>query len=230
MTLSGLLNAIDGVSSQVSRSFPRDRDFSRLIDTGRLCSHCLDVGCCVALENRQLILRNHPEHLDPALRRAGRFDVQIPFFNATPDQAKGLFKHFYPVIDSASDLTDASDEKKQVIPVDQQRELADGFADALFPPPTAITDQFQGEKSKGVSMAALQGYLLRFKDDPHAAVAEAREWVDTLQESKPPRKVIVAPVPAKAKKTAKPVTRKKAGSAVAAPAILTPVSAIAAQE
>ncbi|ORY24988.1 P-loop containing nucleoside triphosphate hydrolase protein, partial [Naematelia encephala] len=67
VTLSGLLNAIDGVSSQ--------------------------EGCILIAST------NHPERLDPALSRAGRFDVHLAFFHASRAQARALFLHFYPLED-----------------------------------------------------------------------------------------------------------------------------------
>jgi len=62
ISLSGLLNAIDGVASH---------------------------------EGRVLIMTtNIPESLDPALIRPGRVDLQVPFTNATKEQARER-KHFY---------------------------------------------------------------------------------------------------------------------------------------
>ncbi|WWD01284.1 hypothetical protein V866_008227 [Kwoniella sp. B9012] len=67
VTMSGLLNAIDGVSSQ--------------------------EGCVLVATT------NHPNRLDPALSRAGRFDVKLEFGYAIPLQARELYLHFYPLED-----------------------------------------------------------------------------------------------------------------------------------
>jgi chaperone BCS1 len=62
LTLSGLLNAIDGP---------------------------------LASEGRLLILTtNHAEVLDPALIRPGRVDMRLSLENATPDQAREMWRRF----------------------------------------------------------------------------------------------------------------------------------------
>jgi chaperone BCS1 len=43
-----------------------------------------------------ILTTNHIDRLDPALIRAGRVDVKIPFPSATARQAENLFLHFYP--------------------------------------------------------------------------------------------------------------------------------------
>jgi chaperone BCS1 len=63
-TLSGLLNAIDGVA---------------------------------APEGRLLVMTsNHPEHLDPALIRPGRIDLQEWFNLLGPDEIRRMFLRFHP--------------------------------------------------------------------------------------------------------------------------------------
>ena len=63
-TLSGLLNAIDGVA---------------------------------APEGRLLVMTsNHPEHLDPALIRPGRIDLQEWFDLLGPDEIRRMFLRFHP--------------------------------------------------------------------------------------------------------------------------------------
>jgi chaperone BCS1 len=60
----------------------------------------------VSTERPQLTIhRNHPERLDPALGRAGRFDVRVPFFDATPAQAHALYEHFYPLSEFTAPAT-----------------------------------------------------------------------------------------------------------------------------
>lgn len=125
--------------------------------------------------------------------RPGRFDVKIEFTNATADQTQDLFKHFYPVdwLNEQSEDAGVKDctcgsgavSEKGHIHHDLQANytqhsintLALEFADVLAP-------AFEG---KGVSMAALQAYLLTKKDDPKLALAGAAEWAnEQAQKSK----------------------------------------------
>ena len=126
-----------------------------------------------------LTRRNHPEHLDPALGRAGRFDVRVGFSDATPAQARGLFLHFFPAEADEVLLPDAESEKMQPRLTDAARlGLADAFSKTLYPTDSSLA--VGGNNGTSVSMAALQGYLLRYKEDPAGAVQGAAEWAATL--------------------------------------------------
>jgi chaperone BCS1 len=79
VSLSGLLNAIDGICSQVWRT-----------------SWFLVVLADLEQEDSVLFAStNHFDELDEALVRPGRFDVHVTFGYATHEQAAGLYKHFY---------------------------------------------------------------------------------------------------------------------------------------
>jgi chaperone BCS1 len=147
-----------------------------------------------------LTYRNHPDRLDHALSRPGRLDVHMAFTSAEPSQARALFLHFYPLeefevdpismsISSSSSIRithQASSEKE--ISTDKRGPiitcqadidaLADKFTQAIFP---------EGEKGKvggiqgaTVSMASLQGYLLKYKEDPQDAAGLAAEWAKEM--------------------------------------------------
>ncbi|WVO13986.1 hypothetical protein L204_101611 [Cryptococcus depauperatus] len=153
VTMSGLLNAIDGVSSQ--------------------------EGCVLVATT------NHIEHLDPALSRPGRFDVQIAFHPVTIYQARELYLHFYPLHDfgpnsfSDNDISLNEVNEKMAIVQDQVQldKLADRFVDAIFP----SNDEKKQASRNSISMAALQGYLIRYKDDPFGAIENAQQWADTFE-------------------------------------------------
>ncbi|ORX39974.1 P-loop containing nucleoside triphosphate hydrolase protein [Kockovaella imperatae] len=166
VSLAGLLNAIDGVSSQ--------------------------EGCILIAST------NHLERLDPALSRAGRFDVKVSFANAMPTQARALFQHFYPlgeyptgqvvndiddkVVDDLSIKVEnpaspySTTEKSKVCMTSQPQldSLADTFVHGVFP--IGRSDAVGGNEGLEVSMAALQAYLLQFKDDPSSAAEHAAQW------------------------------------------------------
>ncbi|CAE7070457.1 unnamed protein product [Rhizoctonia solani] len=117
VTLSGLLNTIDGVQAQ----------------EGRLL----------------FATTNHPERLDPALSRPGRMDVKIEYSHATPWQAEQLFRLFYPL-----------EPEAEKISLDR---YAEEFASAVPP--------------KKLSVAQLQGYLMRYKGQPDQAAKDVGEWI-----------------------------------------------------
>ncbi|KAH9958838.1 P-loop containing nucleoside triphosphate hydrolase protein [Russula dissimulans] len=156
LSLSGLLNSLDGVA---------------------------------AAEGRLLFATtNHIERLDPALSRAGRMDVWVNFTNATKWQAEGIFKCFFPSRPSASSSTneassptstdaDAAGSKRKAsahsVPILEEAEiaqLAKRFADTIP----------EGE----MSVASLQGYLLKNKTRPRECVEEVAEWVMQEREAR----------------------------------------------
>jgi chaperone BCS1 len=107
---------------------------------------------------------NHINRLDPALSRAGRFDIRIQFTNATPLQAQDLYLHFYPLSDFASTDTEEIESpilekvSKGITSQMDLETLAERFSKAIFR--DGRSDFVGGVKGKSVSMAALQGYLL----------------------------------------------------------------------
>lgn len=117
-----------------------------------------------------LSFTNHPDRLDQDLSRPGCFDVRIAFFDAIPDQATALLKHFYPVEDSYDEKSIGSQTE-----FDQR---AQSFADAVF----KTTDT-----SLEVSITALQGYLLEHKNSPRSAANGAGMWVEGVLEQQEER-------------------------------------------
>lgn len=159
LSLSGLLNSLDGVA---------------------------------AAEGRLLFATtNHIERLDPALSRPGRMDVWVNFTHATKWQAEGIFKCFFPskpASDSSSSdaspptPTDASQKNlpvpkrkafKHAIPLLSEAEiseLAKRFAEAI--------------PEDEMSVAGLQGYLLKNKTRPRECVEEVGEWIIEERETR----------------------------------------------
>ncbi|KAF8721817.1 hypothetical protein AX14_010168 [Amanita brunnescens Koide BX004] len=151
LSLSGLLNSLDGVA---------------------------------AAEGRLLFATtNHIERLDPALSRPGRMDVWVNFTYATKFQAEGIFKCFFPVEPSTpvpeeiepSESQELKDPSQQNLPIpkrktnlisfseDEITELAKRFGDAI--------------PENELSVASLQGYLLKNKTRPRECVDEVEEWI-----------------------------------------------------
>ncbi|TDL26593.1 P-loop containing nucleoside triphosphate hydrolase protein [Rickenella mellea] len=156
LSLSGLLNSLDGVA---------------------------------AAEGRLLFATtNHIERLDPALSRPGRMDVWVNFTNASKWQAEGIFKCFFPC--KKSESTDEKTEaqgptaernlpgskkkaSKHVVPLLEEteiNELAKRFGEAI--------------PEDELSVASLQGYLLKNKTRPRECVDEVADWIIKEREMK----------------------------------------------
>ncbi|KZT07175.1 P-loop containing nucleoside triphosphate hydrolase protein [Laetiporus sulphureus 93-53] len=190
LSLSGLLNSLDGVA---------------------------------AAEGRLLFATtNHIERLDPALSRPGRMDVWVNFKHATKWQAEGIFKCFFPNKPSSrsasspssaptteveDDLTSSQDnlavpKRKQsshAVPLlseEEIAELAKRFADAI--------------PEDELSVAALQGYLLKNKTRPRECVAEVADWVIQERETRIKLKKEKEEREAKEKREAEEAARKEA--------------------
>ncbi|KAF9233857.1 P-loop containing nucleoside triphosphate hydrolase protein [Melanogaster broomeanus] len=188
LSLSGLLNSLDGVA---------------------------------AAEGRLLFATtNHIERLDPALSRPGRMDVWVNFTHATKWQAEGIFKCFFPckpapvapsaVVGVTPQNGNAVDVSQQNLPLPKRKapghaipaleeteiaELAKRFADAIP----------EGE----LSVAALQGYLLKNKVRPRECVDEVGEWIIQERETREKLKKEKAEREAKEKKEAEERERKE---------------------
>ena len=84
LSLSGLLNALDGVAAAEGRFVYK--------------LYCSQFRTHFNARNSRLLFAttNHIERLDPALSRPGRMDVWVNFTDATKWQAEGIFKCFFP--------------------------------------------------------------------------------------------------------------------------------------
>ncbi|KAJ2928551.1 hypothetical protein H1R20_g8558, partial [Candolleomyces eurysporus] len=165
LSLSGLLNSLDGVA---------------------------------AAEGRLLFATtNHIERLDPALSRPGRMDVWINFTNATKWQAEGIFKCFFPCKPSAASATAAaaaSTSASTEEPKDaSQKNLPGSKRKASKHAIPLLTEEEIAELAKKfgeaipedeLSVASLQGYLLKNKTRPRECVEEVSEWIKQERETR----------------------------------------------
>jgi chaperone BCS1 len=122
-----------------------------------------------------LMTTNHREKLDPALTRPGRVDFALHVGLANRDQIERLFAYFYQPWEAAAEVEKADAEaeadtkriaaRKEDVERDRKRanRMASEFA-RLVP-------------DEQVSMASIQGYLLRFKLDPQGAIDNVAEFV-----------------------------------------------------
>ncbi|KAG6865648.1 hypothetical protein C0991_000567 [Blastosporella zonata] len=181
LSLSGLLNSLDGVA---------------------------------AAEGRLLFATtNHIERLDPALSRPGRMDVWVNFTHATKWQAEGIFKCFFPykpASAAATSNTAPTDASQKNLPLPQREatshvvpllseeeisELAKRFAAAI--------------PEDELSVASLQGYLLKNKTRPRECVDDVDEWIIQERETREKLKKEKAEREAKEKKEAEEKEKKE---------------------
>lgn len=171
VTLSGLLNALDGIGAQ----------------EGRLL----------------FATTNNYKVLDPALCRPGRMDLHIEFHLASRYQAQSMFKAFFTEeaagghdVDSTSEKTSGVNGPEPPSPPATPPSSSPAFvkiptsdAEKLMPiaPPAQLSKAEVNKLAarfadaipeRQFSMASLQGYLMLYMHDPHAAVTNAPAWVD----------------------------------------------------
>lgn len=130
---------------------------------------------------------NHIERLDPALSRPGRMDVWINFKNATRWQAEGIFKRFFPCSTPSPDATaETTETSANVAPVKVKKRKAISTIPLLEEEELdKLAKEFASNIIEDeVSVAALQGYLLKNKARPRECVKEVAEWIVQERETK----------------------------------------------
>lgn len=111
---------------------------------------------------------NQRDSLDKALTRPGRVDYQVAFHNATREHARELFELMYATDDGKGGL-------RAGITEEELKELA---------------RKFSGPIENGVfSIAELQGYLLKYKNDPREACQEITKGIEDMLEERAGRKL-----------------------------------------
>jgi chaperone BCS1 len=139
---------------------------------------------------------NHIDRLDPALSRPGRMDVWINFTHATKWQAEGIFKCFFPHAPTPSDdslssectvespSSSSTDPSQQNLPLPKRK--------STYAIPLLSEEEISGLAKRfaeaipedELSVASLQGYLLKNKTRPSQCVDEVAEWVIQERETR----------------------------------------------
>jgi len=146
LSLSGLLNILDGVASQ---------------------------------EGRILIMTtNHIEKLDKALIRPGRVDMSIEFGWADRDISASIFNAIYTALDADSSMDSDSPADEVSRESAQKKAAANAAVSALASEFATKIPQYE------YSPAEIQGYLLRYKQDPEKAVQNVEKWIMEMREQK----------------------------------------------
>jgi chaperone BCS1 len=187
LSLSGLLNSLDGVA---------------------------------AAEGRLLFATtNHIERLDPALSRPGRMDVWVNFTHATKWQAEGIFKCFFPSKASIDANMESSDTSTVTTPKDASQTNLPLPKRKAFTHAVPLLDEEELSKlakrfadaipENELSVAGLQGYLLKNKTRPRECVEEVADWVVEERETREKLKKEKAEREAKEKKEAEEKEKKE---------------------
>ncbi|KAJ3509899.1 hypothetical protein NLJ89_g4974 [Agrocybe chaxingu] len=151
VTLSGVLNALDGITSA----------------EGRLL---------FATTNRY-------SALDPALCRPGRMDVHVEFRLASKSQAYEMFRLFFLSEQAPTSLKRNSAQSLISYKSSSYSEsslFSTGFARSISSDLDSLASQFTNSiPEQQFSPASLQLYLIRHKEQPYEAAANAPAWVKT---------------------------------------------------
>ena len=160
ISLSALLNAIDGVASH---------------------------------EGRILIMTtNAPDALDKALTRPGRVDMQIHFELPSRVEIKELFLSMYSDEVTGNDLKASPNSSKHsdrtangtangtITKVDRNGDQDKDVSELGFSPSEEL-QQMAGRFAEALpetklSLADIQGFMLRYKRDPSEACRQASDW------------------------------------------------------
>lgn len=157
LSLSGLLNILDGVASQ---------------------------------EGRVLIMTtNHIEKLDRALIRPGRVDMTVQFTQADEEIIGAIFRAIYAPLEG-DDGPKKSAAASLDVPLTPEEEAAVVAQAAKKVQETIERVEKQSHEfvkkvpAHEFSPAEIQGFLLKHKRSPEAALAGAEEWVEDARKQK----------------------------------------------
>ncbi|KAL3483429.1 P-loop containing nucleoside triphosphate hydrolase protein [Aspergillus germanicus] len=135
-------------------------------------------------EGRILIMTtNNPQDLDRALIRPGRVDLHIRFELPSHEELRSLFLSIYrdtPLDVGSSESPVGTDKDNEKIRVVKKKENLPTGAEL-----ETLADTFSKRIPQGrFSVAEVQGFLLRYKRQPHEASEKVGEWVEEMEEAK----------------------------------------------
>ncbi|OSD04832.1 P-loop containing nucleoside triphosphate hydrolase protein [Trametes coccinea BRFM310] len=215
VTLSGLLNALDGIAAQEGRIlFATTNDYDALDPAlcrpGRLDLH-IEFKLASKYQCREMFRRfylpSNPEADSSKAEEDPEVDEKDSGYGSRDARTDGSLDNSAQSCGSSADSTHESSTvyvgmahtvRAPKLSPRKAAELADSFASAI--------------PNRAFSMATLQGYLMAYKTRPYDAVADAPAWVERkLQEKK-------AKAPARGAGAVKPEEPVADAAASAAPA------------
>jgi mitochondrial chaperone BCS1 len=159
LSLSGLLNSLDGVSSASFAHLFNIKSFDLQRSLPQKVACCSRTSLGYVIESIiTLILSssttNHLERLDPALTRPGRMDIWIEFKHASKWQAELLFKNFFSEIEDAPPQPTAEEiaaMEKEFAFLEAQQNAADGKV-SFMPKDGTATSPTAGAEAMATAM------------------------------------------------------------------------------
>jgi hypothetical protein len=120
---------------------------------------------------------NHMERLPRALVRPGIIDAAVEFTYGTQAMIEELFTNFYLLADDENDENDeAGKAESEQLGVRLAAATAEGVSASTVRALARAFAERCGERRLG--MAAVQGHLLDYRDDPHGALEHVGSLVD----------------------------------------------------
>ncbi|KAJ5183860.1 hypothetical protein N7492_001476 [Penicillium capsulatum] len=178
VTLSGLLNVIDGVAASEGRILVMTTNHADKLDAALLRPGRVDMSIEFGFTREADI-----EELFTSIYVTMEGD--LPRKSGSRQLSRG---HSRSSSNGSAVQGDArNDEKKSAIEEEKERELRDlkEHLQSLHARITALSKEFASIVPSGEFTAAeIQGYLLNHKDAPEAAIAGADAWVQNLRERK----------------------------------------------
>lgn len=174
VTLSGLLNVLDSVTSEEGRI---------TFATASLSLHDMSIGRELETD-LNINQTNHIEKLDPALIRAGRMDVKLEYKLASKHQIHQTFLRFFErrftgPISQIVEQTDSKNSSPALPTLSGIKGPRPEEAPLTNEEVHMLSQQFSDSIPEYMfSLAQVQGYLLTKKMEPRGAVEQAAKWVE----------------------------------------------------
>ena len=185
VSLSGLLNALDGVAAQEGRLLFATTNRYEALDAALRRPGRMDVHVEFKLASQyqvgELFKRFYlPTHRTSTTRRSSSKDTTTTTKDEDGDRKTSDSGYGTPVETETEKLIDVelpAEPRDQSLAVITRRRKCD--SEISLEELDVLMERFRGLiPEQGFSMAALQGYLLMHKNQPHRAVECAGKWVE----------------------------------------------------
>ncbi|KAJ8474440.1 hypothetical protein ONZ51_g7220 [Trametes cubensis] len=213
VTLSGLLNALDGIAAQEGRIlFATTNDYDALDPAlcrpGRLDLH-IEFKLASKYQCREMFRRFY---LPSSSASKSTKDVdEVDEDEAIDDKDSGYDSRSASVDADDTSASEKSTSSAEASPDLGCRSLISRVIRRHSNDAAELADRFAAEiPNRSFSMATLQGYLMAYKTRPYDAVRDARSWVERRQLEKKPK--APAPKAAAATAAAKSTVTSEAGT------------------
>ncbi|KAK5201528.1 hypothetical protein LTR16_002358 [Cryomyces antarcticus] len=168
ISLSGLLNAIDGVATHEGRVLVMTTNHPEKLDDALIRPGRVDMqvqfGLATRVQTRELFVRRYSSDKDATAERKTTLSSPIPLRHTTPNLSNGTPQLAVSASSTSAKLLDSIKSPSGL------QAIADRFAESL--------------PEEKFSPAEIQGFLLTRKKEPQRALREVEGWRDGLLEAK----------------------------------------------